>query len=256
MRKWLSQIGEVPSRSKLKWAVVGFGVASLCFYLVEVNAAEFSAGFGVGNAACGSAEPTASVVYDDNSDSLPMHFRLGVGPNGSCSGQGVSVDALVEGRRYVNERYYGVVGAGYDLRTVPFEYDATAWGTKQFRGEGVETVQAIFGGGVDSGSGFAQITYNVVENDLNDGDKLSPISITAGQRFFDDRVEVNATTNFDTAAISADATHGNIVVGVSASFGFHKLDNPAPEYLDGGDVMYNQVSPESPLYAANVRWRF
>ena len=249
-------------------AVFGVAVAIMAFLLApHASAKDFSAGFGVGNAACGSAEPTASIVYDDDSDGLPMHFRLGVGPNGSCSGQGVSVDVLVEGRRYVNDRYYGVVGAGYDLRTVPFEYDATAWGTKQFRGEGVETVQAMFGMGMDTGSGFVQATYNVVENALADtlddngvvedkGGNLFPVSITAGWQLLDEQLELNATTNFDTAAISADARHGNIVVGVSASFGFHKLDNPAQPFLVGRDVKYERQDPPSPLYSVDLRWDF
>ena len=232
--------------------LVLFAVVGLC--VSGTVHADMSAGLGLSNAACGTGEPTASVSYDRDGDVIPAHFRLGVGPNGSCDGQGVTVDALVEGRYYVREQVFTLVGAGYDLRTVPFEYAATSWGTKQFRGERVETVQALFGLGYDGGDWSIQAAYNVVENKLSDGDDLFPVQINA--RWNLDDIELSGTTNIDTHTMAASYKYGKIMFTGGVSYGFHKLDNPAPDYLMGDGQKYMRADPADPLYSFNVEWVF
>ena len=221
--------------------------------------AEISAGLGLSNQSCGTAEPNASIAYDRDGDVIPAHFRLGVGPNGSCDGQGITVDALVEGRYYVSEQIFSLVGAGYDLRTVPIKYATTQWGTKQLRGERSETVQALFGLGFDGGDWSIQAAYNVVDNKLSNGDNLFPVQINARWNLND--FEVSGTTNTDTHTVGASYKYGKILFTGEASFGFHKLENSAPDYLraemahDTSWVYWREDSP-SPLYNFIIEWVF
>ena len=235
-------------------AAIGL-IGAICLsQFAEAADKTMSAGLGLSNGACGTGEPTASIAYDRDGDTIPAHFKLGVGPNGSCDGQGVTVDALVEGRYYVREQLFALAGAGYDLRTVPFEYAATSWGTKQFRGERVETVQALFGLGYDGGDWSVQAAYNVVENKLSGGDNLFPVQLNARWNLAD--LELSGTTNVDTHTMAASYIYRKIELAGSVSFGFHKLDNPAPDYLAGDGLMFLRADAPSPLYNFTIRWVF
>ena len=224
----------------------------------KAEATELSAGFGVSNAACGSAEPTASVVYDHDGDALPRHIRLAVGPNGSCDGQGVTIDVALQARQYiVDDQWYVYVGAGHDERAVPYEYEETPWGTKQFRTEGVKSTQALIGLGHDFGDINLQCGYNAVKTAMNKGGSLFPIQCGASAYLMDDSFEVDVTTTFETATLSAEyRAIGGIIVGANATFGFHKLKNPAPDYIGTGDHMFSRSKAPSPIYALEVRKEF
>ena len=211
-----------------------------------------SAGFGASNAACGSGEPTANVRYDRDSDDIPAHFRLAVGPNGSCTGQGISVDAYVGKREYRGDHVFGLVAAGYDSRTVPFEYvraiDADPF--KHFHGERVETVQALIGLGYDCGDNCSvRLVYNVVETPLWDGGNMSPVSIAATYEWAS--VEFNAEANPDVQSLDVSWSDGGMEVSGSISWGMQDLDNSAPPTI--GD--YAQAGAPDPLYSVSFGWR-
>ena len=240
------------TKNKIVIGLTGVAVGVFAFFLTRAAIAnEFSAGFNYGNGICGTGEVSASMVYDRDDDGIPAHLRLGVSPNGSCSSQALTVDALVEARRYFGDTFYGVAGAGYDIRSLPFEYEPAA--TKQFYGQEVETAQALFGAGYDGGNWYVQATYNAVETDLADGGKLFPVQATFSIQHGD--LEFNATSNVDTHQFDATYVLGQIEVSGRVSFGFDKLGSPAPDYLMADGMKYMRLGAPDPLYSFDIRWR-
>ena len=242
-----------PAPLLLLVATLAGAAAALASAGAAAQRAEFSAGFGVSNGTCGSAEPTATLAYDLDADRMPAHFRLAAGPDGSCEGQAVSVDALIEARHYFRDRIFAVGGAGYDRRSVPFEFEATAWGTKQFRGVEVEAAQALLGLGFDGGDWSCQVAYNAVEARLQAGGRVLPIQ--ANCRALLGAWDLSGTTSFDIHTLAASFRAGRVELAAEAAFGFHRLENPAPDHLEG-DVRYGRADPPSPLYSASVRYVF
>ena len=216
---------------------------------------DISAGLGIGNAVCGTAETSAAFRYDRDSDATPAHLNLTVGPGGSCAGQAVSVDFLVEARQYLRDKVYTFVGAGYDQRSVPFEYAPAA--AKQFRGQKVETAQAIFGFGWGGGDWYCQAAYNAVETRMVDGGTLTPVQATCSAQMLG-KIELTGTTNVDTHAVDFTYDAGKISVSGSVSFGFSDLGNPAPGYItdESTGARYRQLGAPSTLYSLQVLWNF
>ena len=216
---------------------------------------DISAGLGVGNAVCGKGEPSAAFRYDRDSDATPAHLNLTVGPGGSCAGQAVSVDFLVEARQYLRDKVYTFVGAGYDQRSVPFEYAPAA--AKQFRGQKVETAQATFGIGFDGGDWYCQTSYNAVETRMVDGGTLTPVQATCSAQLLE-KIELTGTTNVDTHAFDLTYDAGQISVSGSVSFGFSDLGGPAPGYItdESTGARYRQLGAPSTLYSVQLLWNF
>ena len=240
----------------MKGAVVGLiAAATLSLFVCQSRADEISAGLSVGNGICGTAEPAGAFSYDRDNDATPAHLRLTVGPNGGCSGQAVTVDFLAEARHYLKPKIYTFAGAGYDQRSVPFEYEPAA--TKQFYGQEVETAQALFGFGFDGGDWYCQASYNAVETDMVDGGTLNPVQGTCSFQLFGN-VEINATTNVDTSAFHFDYDAGTITLSGSVSFDYSELGNPAPDYLmdQTTGVKYMQQGAPSTLYSVQAMWNF
>lgn len=224
----------------------------------DVPDTDFSAGIDYENATCGTGEFGFSTLYDRDSDSIRGHMAFSGSPNGSCSGQGLSIDTVIEKQHNVRGNLFTVVGGGYDRRTVPFEYLAPYGGSnfKFFRGTTVETASAHFGFGYDLGENrYVQVVYNAVENRLNDGSKLNPISLVASYEINDD-IELNATTNFDTHQFGATWDVGPIELSANVSVDFQKLEHPAPMYLDEGGQMFMRAGSKPTLYHFAARWNF
>ena len=217
--------------------------------------ADFSAGVGGGNGACGSFEPTATVTYDRDGDTIPGHIKLGVGPNGSCNGQALTVDVVVNARYYFREQVYTFAGAGYDLRTVVYEFEPAA--TKQFYGQQVTSAQALVGFGYDFGDAYCQLAYNAVKTGLVGGGNLFPMQVTCSVQVLG-TLEVNGTTNIDTHSVDATYDLGPISVSASVGFGYHKLGNPAPAFLQDMQTgkEYLQLGAPNPLYRFKAEWNF
>ena len=219
------------------------------------RADSLSAGLGIGNAVCGTAETSAAFRYDRDADDTPAHLNLTVGPGGSCAGQAVTVDFLVEARHYWREKVYTFAGAGYDQRSVPFEYAPAA--AKQFHGQTVETAQAIFGFGFDAGGWYCQAAYNAVETRMVDGGTLTPVQATCSAQILE-AIELSGTTNFDTHALDFAYDAGKITVSGSVSFNFSDLGNPAPAYITDEltGVKYRQLGAPEILYSIQLLWNF
>ena len=140
---------------------------------------------------------------------------------------------------------------------MPFEYATTGWGTKQFRGVTVETYQVDLGGGYDGGDWSAQLVYNFVENPLQKGGELFPVRLDIAAQVLE-RYEVNASTNIDTHTLHVDYDTGPFTVSAGVSFGFHKLEHPAPAYLldEASGTMYGRADAPDPLYNLTLEWNF
>ena len=193
----------------------------------------FSAGVGGGNGQCGEFEPEAVIAYDRDSRETPAHVNVRVGPNGSCSGQGVTVDAQAAYNFDLSHGFYATVVGGYDRRTVPFEYDnAGVESFKLFHSVGVETVTAAVGVGYRLPVGTVAVVANAVDNPLADGSNLLPVAVIASVAVFD--VEVDATVQAEGIwDVRASRALGRFRAGVSVAHNGHRLDHPAPAVLDG-----------------------
>lgn len=227
-----------------------------------------SAGFGGGNGICGNWQPSASIAYDRDSDDLAAHTYLTVGPNGSCDGQGISIDAAVTKMFQYRGPWSGFVEAGYDRRTIAFEY-----GVKSFRGYDVEAASAIAGIRYDCGDECSiRLGYNAVKTPkvrVADGadpypdGNASRIFLAANYEFVDEW-EVSADTNFTVSTVRLGRTGAFIDLAASVTFGAHKLEHPAPGSVaaldDGGSPIVGQYlarrDAPSPIYSIHVGWRF
>ena len=213
--------------------------------------------FGASNAACGTGEPNAAIDIDRDGATTPMHFRIGVGPNGGCSGLGVTVDAQVSVQRdllvqrdkkgEMTSRLFTVAAAGYDSSTVPFEY-ASNDSFKNFRGFRVETPRAMAGFGYQRGAFTGRILYNVIENRLAKGGYVAPVLVEASVEL--DPVELNASTDFTVRSFDAawESDDGDVILSGSMTFGAHKLDAGAPDAIDG----LARLDAPDPLYQFEV----
>lgn len=219
----------------------------------------FVAGIGGGNGQCGRFEAEGFAEADFDSADRPAHFILRVGPNGSCTGQGVAVDGQVA-QRFGDGAFYGVVTAGYDQDTVPYEYGPCIDGFKCFHSVGVSTTTLSFGGGArlgdwsEEGTGWrlsAEIAANAVDNPLATGENLSPLILSLSARAAG--VEIDATVHDEGIAdVRVKRAVGRMQVGVSVSANGHKLDNPAPATLSG----QARLGGPNPVYSVDVGWRF
>ena len=239
-------------------SVLTAGLVTIAAISQSAHADEFSAGVGYENGTCGVGEFNATVAYDRDSDAIRGHLLLGVSPNGSCSGQGLAVDAVIERQDTLRGNLFTVVGGGYDKRTVPFEYlpPYADSNFKFFRGTGVETASAHFGFGYDLGDNrYIQVVYNAVENRLADGGKLNPISVVATYQI-GDNIELNATSNFDTHSFGATWDLGAIELGGSVDIDYGKLEHPAPLFLDEGGAEFVRAGAPGKLYNVTARWNF
>ena len=136
---------------------IAFAIVAIIGHAAFADDTRLAVGFGASNGACGTGEPTAAIDFDRDQTDVPMHFRMGVGPNGGCTGQSVTVDAQVAletewhqepvGDNGWLSEFFGVAATGYDSRTVPFEYDSAGESFKRFRGYRVETPRAMAGAG-------------------------------------------------------------------------------------------------------------
>lgn len=257
INKFLNGNGNGRERKKRLAGIAVFSIVVIYFVFFAgfVKADDISAGLSVSNGICGTAEPAGAFSYDRDNDQTPAHLRLTVGPNGGCNGQAVTVDFLVETRHYLKEKIYTFAGAGYDQRSVPFEYEPAA--TKQFYGQEVETAQALFGFGFDGGDWYCQASYNAVETDMVDGGTLNPVQATCSFQLLGN-IEVNATTNADTSAFDFAYDAGTITLSGSVSFDYSDLGNPAPDYLadQATGVKYMRQGAPSTLYSVQAMWNF
>ena len=214
-----------------------------------------SADLGYGNAACGTGEPSFGIRYDRDSDDVPAHFRLRGGPNGSCSGQGIAVDAYVAKRRPVTDNTFGYVAAGYDSRTVPFEYvrtDVNGDPFKHFHGERVESVQALVGVGYDCGNNCSiRVAYNMVDTPLAAGGSVAPVQIGITYQVAD--IEFNVTADDTVQTFTAAWEASDIVVSADVTYGATDLANDAPASFEGGYVL---AGAPDVLYGVSVGLRF
>lgn len=239
----------------------GIGLLFIMFSLaIAAHAAEtsISAGFGGGNGQCGSFEPAASIAYDRDSDDLAAHTHIAVGPNGSCAGQGTTIDAAVTKVFPYSGPWGGFVTGGYDERTIPFEY-----GVKTFRGYGVKTVSAIAGVRYDCGDECSiRIGYNAVDAPLAKGGDASSVFLAANYEVMD-QWELSGDTNFTVTSFRLGRTGSVMDVSAGVVFGAHRLDHPAPSTLpaldDGGSAIpgvdLTRRDPPSPIYTIHVGWR-
>ena len=219
-----------------------------------------SAGFGFANAACGSGKPTFNFDYDRDSDDIPAHFRMGIGPNGSCAGQGVRVDAYVAKRKYLRggDNLFLVAAAGYDSRTVPFEYVRTDLANasdpfKHFHGERVETIQGLAGVGWDCGDNCSiRVLWNFVDSPLLAGGNVGPVQVAATYEVFES-VELNLTADDTIRTLDVSWESDGMRVTGSMTYGANDLDNGAPAAFDDGS--YVQAGSPDPLYAVNFGWK-
>lgn len=225
----------------------------------------FSAGIGASNAQCGTGVPTAYVDYDRDSDEVSAHFVLRTGPNGSCEGQGTSVDAQVSKRHELPSIWLFHLIGGYDQRVVPFEYEPAA--TKQFQGVEVVTVTGAVSFGAGLGDCFEDgdeapcwtvgLVYNAIEQDFEDGGGVSPISVVVSGRVgpfeFDASLMERGIGTFDVTW-----ENERIRAAVRASNNQYLLDNPAPTFLEDATTGHQYARLGSPpfVYAFDCGWRF
>ena len=227
---------------------------------------DFSAGFTFENLSCGSLEPTFSISYDRDNDSTPAHFRMSGGPNGSCTGQGISLDAVVEKRQYLGgDHWYAVAGGGIREQTQAFEYSGCSEGFKCFAGYTVRDVSARGGFGFDGGEWSIQLAYDAVENRLcqapdmgdcdPDADNAFPLQLSGSyrHRFMNGDLELNASTNTEFHALNATWDYGVIELSADFTFDYGKLNNGAP--YDKGDGMFRQDPPGTTIQLG-ARWNF
>ena len=235
----------------------------------EETTTTYAATFGYSNIQCGSYFPSAGVDVDNDSKHYPFHFRMSVGPNGGCDGQGTSIDARVSARHDLNDAFFLSVVGGYDQRVVPFQYgDKNISGAKVFRGVAVANPSAMLGVGARFAGGTVELLYNAVTTPLADdkGDQ-SPFS-----------VEYNA--NWDSGELGVSLQPRGIVdanitfnYGERIQFGFnvnrngHLLKNDAEpihniQQIDanGDNVgspieLHRKDNPANPLVAFTVGFR-
>lgn len=238
---------------------------------------DFSAGFTFENLSCGSLEPTFSISYDRDNDSTPAHFRMSGGPNGSCTGQGISLDAVVEKRQYLGgDVWYVVAGGGIREQTQAFEYLGCLEDFKCYAGYAVRDVSARGGFGFDGGEWSVQLTYGAVENRLcqatdveedmdgmylrggecdPDADNAFPLQLSGSyrHRFMNGDLELNASTNTEFHALNATWDYGVIELSADFTFDYGKLNNGAPYMKDGG---LTRADPPGTTIQLGARWNF
>ena len=244
-----------------------------------------AAGFGLSNGACGTGELTGTFSYDRSGDELPAHFRMSVGPNGSCSDQGVSVDASVAKRTYLNDdsRFFLNVAGGIDIRTVPFEYTSDLSTFKTFRGYGVIATQAVAGVGYDCGEECSvRLNYNVVENDLGELDAsgdfkhVGPVELNVTYKYEDLGFDLSLNDTVQSLNVSWDQP--KFVITGSVTTGASDLRSDALAYICDGagepDVavtdldtglttcnltasrLFTRADGPDPLYSTEINFKF
>jgi len=215
-----------------------------------------SAGFGVSNTQCGTAEAYGSISLDVDSDDVPMHFDLAVGPNGGCDGQGTSINAQVAKRLYYNSgSFFSFVAGGYDRGVAPHEFVDPASGPfKLFRGFTYEQVQALVGLGYDCGDNCSvRVSYDAVETKKANGDKTLPIRLAVSYRLAGS-YEFDANTDFTLTELNLRKETGVVVLRAGVTFGAHKLQNDAAEW--GKSVGYVPAGFDDPIYNVGFEFEF
>ena len=227
-----------------------FGTA-MVYGSAEAADSTFVAGFGGGNGACGDFEPRAFVEYDRDDAARPIHVNVSVAPNGSCTGQGIVIDASAEQRFDVSDTIYAVVAAGYDRRTVPFEYEGCPDGFKCFHSAAVETASVAAGAGLRLSFGTVSLTYNAVRNPLQEGGDLSPVSVTGSFRLLDSELDVTVRAE---GIWDARVTRqfGKVQFGASIVNNAHLMEHAAPAEKSGLD----RAGGPNPLYGFDFGVRF
>ena len=224
-------------------------------YAQSLAETSMSAGFGGGNEQCGGFEPNGSIAYDRDSDDLAAHMYLKVGPNGSCSGQGFSIDSAVTKIFPYRGPWGGFVTGAYDRRTIPFEF-----GVKNFRGYDVDAISAIVGLRYDCGDECSiRLGYNAVETAKANGGNTSPVFLAANYELFDEW-EISGDTNFTVTNFRIGRTGSILDVSAGVTFGAHNLAHPAPSMVpaldDDGDAIpghyWTRRDPPSPLYSIHI----
>ena len=209
--------------------------------------------FGVGNAACGTGEWDAGVRVDHDSDDMPYHANVTVGPNGGCSGQSVNVDVAVAKRHYVNGPWFGVVAGGFDRRTVAVEYVRVEGDRfKHFTGQPTDTPTVQGGVGYDCGDNCSvRLLWNFVETARLDGDNIGPLSIAATYEIAN--VELNASLNDTLWELGAawEPEDSSMTLSTGVTGGVTDLDNGAPAMIDD----YVQAGSKDRLYFMRFGWR-
>ena len=162
---------------------------TMLFLLACAAHADFAAGFGASNAACGTGVPTAWVEFDNGDARRPARFYARTGPDGGCAGQATAVDASAAWRMPLRGSWSLAVAGAYDQRAQPFEYGCAETDPacrplpgKLFRGAAVVTVSALLGARYDGGDWSAELRYDAVEQDYETGGGIPPFSLAWSRR--------------------------------------------------------------------------
>lgn len=230
--------------------------------IVQVlGAVEVSAGISVGNAACGRYEPTGSGTIDRDDPDQPFHFNIQIGPNGSCSGQGVGVDASFKQRFNVSDVVFGVIEAGFDQSTLGFEYVGCPPGFKCFHSENVQSPTLAFGGGVRFGpedAWTASLALNAVDTPLATGKNLVPLVVSLSGVVFGFETDVTLRPH---GLVELDVTRevpvgkdgdNSVTLTMRGSRNGHLLEHDAPYMLSG----LTRASSPNPTIFVGAEWDF
>ena len=225
----------------------------------------FTAFIATGNVECGTGIGRGGIDYDRDNPDTPMHLRVETGPNGSCSGQGTSVDARVARRYAIGENgWFGSVVGAYDQTVLPYEYQTRDPG-KLFRGVEVVTVSAKAGLGYRDGEAGGDnwslaILFDAIEQDYETGGGTSPFSAAFSARRGNVEVDATVTALGDSDLIGdLDVSYvlGNVVISGSASYNAGLLDNPAPNDLEADDgTLLKRLGSPKLVYGGRIGWRF
>ena len=222
-----------------------------------------SAGFGVGNGQCGSAEPFGTISVDLDSDDMPLHFDLRVGPNGGCTGQFAAINAQVAKRLYFRQgpmqgRWFAFAAGGYDRGVVAHEFmpllPRPTEPFKRIRGFEYEAVQALVGGGLDCGDNCSlRLSYDVVETPLAGGGTALPIRLAGSYQLLDD-IELDANTDFTVTEVTIRREAGILVLRGGLVFGAHRLQSDAADW--GAANGFVAAKPPDLIYTLGLEARF
>ena len=236
--------------SALRYLAAALAVA----LLAQPSSAEttFSAGAGGGNAACGEFEVEAFAKADRDDPDRPMHFAVSVGPNGSCSGQGVAIDASASQRWDITERLFGSITASYDRHVVPVEYGPLST-FKLFYGAAAENAAIEFGGGVRVGAWTVEAVANAVDNALSAGGNLFPMGLKVAGEYRDIEADASfyAQGIFD-VDLSYSEEGSRIEITASVTNNGAKLAHFAPAEIDG----FARVGGPRRTYSIGALWKF
>lgn len=245
--------------TRLVWFLLGALLSTLAIYGVAAKAQEtFVFELGGGNGVCGEFTPDAGLRYDRDSADTPARFNLSVGPNASCDGQGLSVDAAASKHVDLSAPFYVDLTAAYQKQTFPVEYSpVNMMGVNTFIPTTAEAATLSAGLGWRVGGNWtASLGYNAVE--AYDGETMDAISPL--------RLEVHGAVGaleLDFSAIElvrwlslSYAASERISLSATAVSGIHRLVGPAGPLMLNNQA-YAPVGPASPtVYRLAAGWNF